>query len=91
MGILKPFAKGRSNSKINRHVCKPGYAQILKVLWHPLRLTCTAVQGTWPHPSSEGTLTQEPELDYVEAATCVLMIHRAKRPGNILLFLMGEE
>jgi pre-mRNA-splicing factor ATP-dependent RNA helicase DHX15/PRP43 len=36
--------------------------------------------------------TREPEPDYVEAAICtVLMIHRAKDPGDILLFLTGEE
>ena len=36
--------------------------------------------------------TQEPEPDYVEAALrTVLMIHRAEDPGDILLFLTGEE
>lgn len=36
--------------------------------------------------------TQEPEPDYVEAATrTVLMIHEAEGPGDILLFLTGEE
>ncbi|KAH9986863.1 P-loop containing nucleoside triphosphate hydrolase protein [Russula vinacea] len=36
--------------------------------------------------------TQEPEPDYVEAAIrTVLMIHRAEDPGDILLFLTGEE
>jgi hypothetical protein len=36
--------------------------------------------------------TQEPEPDYVEAAIrTVLMIHRAEKPGDILLFLTGEE
>lgn len=36
--------------------------------------------------------TQEPEADYVEAAIrTVLMIHRAEDPGDILLFLTGEE
>ncbi|KAK7460585.1 DEAH-box ATP-dependent RNA helicase prp43 [Stygiomarasmius scandens] len=36
--------------------------------------------------------TQEPEPDYVEAAIrTVLMIHRAEEPGDILLFLTGEE
>jgi pre-mRNA-splicing factor ATP-dependent RNA helicase DHX15/PRP43 len=36
--------------------------------------------------------TQEPEPDYVEAAICtVLMIHHVEEPGNILLFLTGEE
>ena len=36
--------------------------------------------------------TQEPEQDYLEAAIrTVLMIHRAEDPGDILLFLTGEE
>jgi len=36
--------------------------------------------------------TQEPEPYYVEAAIrTVLMIHRAEDPGDILLFLTGEE
>ncbi|TBU56178.1 P-loop containing nucleoside triphosphate hydrolase protein [Dichomitus squalens] len=36
--------------------------------------------------------TQEPEPDYIEAAIrTVLMIHRAEGPGDILLFLTGEE
>jgi pre-mRNA-splicing factor ATP-dependent RNA helicase DHX15/PRP43 len=36
--------------------------------------------------------TQEPEPDYVEASIrTVLMIHRAEGPGDILLFLTGQE
>ncbi|KAE9392665.1 hypothetical protein BT96DRAFT_1023443 [Gymnopus androsaceus JB14] len=36
--------------------------------------------------------TQEPEPDYVEAAIrTVLIIHRAEDPGDILIFLTGEE
>ena len=36
--------------------------------------------------------TQEPEPDYVEAAIrTVLMIHRTEDPGDILLFLTGQE
>lgn len=36
--------------------------------------------------------TRDPEPDYVEAAIkTVLMIHRAEEPGDILLFLTGEE
>ncbi|SJL06797.1 uncharacterized protein ARMOST_10139 [Armillaria ostoyae] len=36
--------------------------------------------------------TQEPEPDYVEAAIrTVFMIHRAEEPGDVLLFLTGEE
>jgi pre-mRNA-splicing factor ATP-dependent RNA helicase DHX15/PRP43 len=36
--------------------------------------------------------TQEPEPDYMEAAIrTVLMIHRGEDPGDILVFLTGEE
>ena len=36
--------------------------------------------------------TQEPELDYVEAAVRrVLMIHRAEPPSDVLLFLTGAD
>ncbi len=36
--------------------------------------------------------TQQPEPDYVEAAIrTVLMIHQAEEPGDILVFLTGEE
>ncbi|KAG1722881.1 P-loop containing nucleoside triphosphate hydrolase protein [Suillus paluster] len=36
--------------------------------------------------------TQEAETDYVDAAIrTVLMIHRAEEPGDVLLFLTGEE
>jgi pre-mRNA-splicing factor ATP-dependent RNA helicase DHX15/PRP43 len=43
------------------------------------------------HPV-EVLYTQEPEPDYVEAAVrTVLMIHLAEDPGDILLFLPGEE
>ena len=36
--------------------------------------------------------TQEPEPDYVEAAIrTTLMIHRSEDPGDILLFLTGQE
>ena len=42
--------------------------------------------------SVEVFYTQEPEQDFVEAAIrTVLMIHRAEDPGDILLFLTGEE
>lgn len=40
----------------------------------------------------ETFFTQEPEPDYVEAAIrTVLMIHQAEDPGDILVFLTGEE
>lgn len=43
------------------------------------------------HPV-EVFFTQEPEPDYLEAAIrTALMVHRAEPPGDILLFLTGEE
>ncbi|KAJ7102904.1 P-loop containing nucleoside triphosphate hydrolase protein, partial [Mycena epipterygia] len=49
----------------------------------------TVVGRTFP---VEIFYTQEPEPDYVEAAIrTVMIIHRVEDPGDILLFLTGEE
>ncbi|TFK51412.1 P-loop containing nucleoside triphosphate hydrolase protein [Heliocybe sulcata] len=92
MGLLKTLAKRRSDLKLivmsatldalkfqKYFGLKPGEpAPLFKV---PGRT----------HPV-EVFYTQEPEPDYVEAAIrTVLMIHRAEEPGDILLFLTGEE
>ncbi|KAK0435476.1 P-loop containing nucleoside triphosphate hydrolase protein, partial [Desarmillaria tabescens] len=60
------------------------------ILMGLLKDLANAVPGR-THPV-EVFYTQEPEPDYVEAAIrTVLMIHRAEDPGDILLFLTGEE
>jgi pre-mRNA-splicing factor ATP-dependent RNA helicase DHX15/PRP43 len=93
MGLLKKIAQGRPDLKVivmsatldarkfQRYFSldkAAGEAPLFKV---PGRT----------HPV-EVFYTQEPEPDYVEAAIrTVLMIHRAEGPGDVLLFLTGEE
>ncbi len=93
MGLLKDLAKRRSDLKIvvmsatldaqkfQRYFSIAGPSQPAPLFKVPGRT----------HPV-EVFYTQEPEPDYVEAAIrTVLMIHRAEGPGDILLFLTGEE
>ncbi|KAF5350916.1 hypothetical protein D9758_010496 [Tetrapyrgos nigripes] len=97
MGLLKSLAQRRSDLKIivmsatldalkfqtYFSIIKPGESASTPA---PL----FKVPGR-THPV-EVFYTQEPEPDYVEAAIrTVLMIHRAEDPGDILLFLTGEE
>ena len=92
MGLLKNLAKRRSELKI---IVMSATLDALKfqkyfslVPGEPAPLF--KVPGR-THPV-EVFYTQEPEPDYVEAAIrTVLMIHRAEDPGDILLFLTGEE
>ncbi|KAF5378950.1 hypothetical protein D9757_008730 [Collybiopsis confluens] len=96
MGLLKSLARRRPDLKIivmsatldavkfqsyfslHQPSEKPSPAPLFKVLGR-----------TFP---IEVFYTQEPEPDYVEAAIrTVLMIHRAEDPGDVLLFLTGEE
>ncbi|KAG6811256.1 DEAH-box ATP-dependent RNA helicase prp43 [Tricholoma furcatifolium] len=92
MGLLKALAKRRSDLKI---IVMSATLDALKFQ----KYFGLNSQGTAPlfkvpgrtHPV-EVFYTQEPEPDYVEAAIrTVLMIHRAEEPGDILLFLTGEE
>jgi pre-mRNA-splicing factor ATP-dependent RNA helicase DHX15/PRP43 len=92
MGILKALAKRRSDLKL---IIMSATLDALKFQKY------FAVSGDGPAPlfkvpgrthPVEVFYTQEPEPDYVEAAIrTVLMIHRAEDPGDILLFLTGEE
>ncbi|KAG8918123.1 DEAH-box ATP-dependent RNA helicase prp43, partial [Tulasnella sp. 418] len=91
MGLLKEVAKRRKDLKIivmsatldalkfrTYFGNEDGPAPLLKV---PGR--------TFP---VETFYTESPEPDYVEAAIrTVLMIHQAEEPGDILVFLTGEE
>ncbi|TFK64444.1 P-loop containing nucleoside triphosphate hydrolase protein [Pluteus cervinus] len=92
MGLLKALAKRRSDLKI---IVMSATLDALKFQkYFGLRSETTAPLFKVPgrtHPV-EIFYTQEPEPDYVEAAIrTVLMIHRAEDPGDILLFLTGEE
>ncbi|KAI6008792.1 P-loop containing nucleoside triphosphate hydrolase protein [Pisolithus orientalis] len=92
MGIVKNLAKRRSDLKI---IVMSATLDALKFqkyfgLHSDSQAPLFKVPGR-THPV-EVFYTQEPEPDYVEAAIrTVLMIHRAEDPGDILLFLTGEE
>ncbi|KAJ7119817.1 P-loop containing nucleoside triphosphate hydrolase protein [Mycena epipterygia] len=92
MGLLKGLAKKRSDLKIIIMSATLDAVKFQK--YFTIKSTETApllkVPGrTFP---VEVFYTQEPEPDYVEAAIrTVLMIHRAEGPGDVLLFLTGEQ
>ncbi|KAJ7740706.1 P-loop containing nucleoside triphosphate hydrolase protein [Mycena maculata] len=92
MGLLKGLAKKRADLKIIIMSATLDAVKFQK--YFSIKSTEAAplfkVPGrTFP---VEVFYTQEPEPDYVEAAIrTVLMIHRAEDPGDVLLFLTGEE
>ena len=92
MGILKSLAKRRTALKI---IVMSATLDALKFQkYFSIRSDSPAplfeIHGR-THPV-EVFYTREPEPDYVEAAIrTVLMIHRAEEPGDVLLFLTGEE
>ncbi|KIK95356.1 hypothetical protein PAXRUDRAFT_778394 [Paxillus rubicundulus Ve08.2h10] len=92
MGLLKALAKRRSDLKI---IIMSATLDALKFQkYFGIQEGSAAPLFKVPgrtHPV-EVFYTQEPEPDYVEAAIrTVLMIHRAEDPGDVLLFLTGEE
>lgn len=92
MGLLKSIAKKRKDLKI---IIMSATLDALKFQkYFSLRSDGAAPLFKVPgrtHPV-EVFYTQEPEPDYVEAAIrTTLMIHRAEEPGDILLFLTGEQ
>jgi len=92
MALLKSLAKDRPDLKI---IIMSATLDALKFqIYFSLRRNLSAAIFKIPgrtHPV-EVFYTQAPEPDYIEAATrTVLMIHRAEDPGDILLFLTGEE
>ncbi|KAK0447459.1 P-loop containing nucleoside triphosphate hydrolase protein [Desarmillaria tabescens] len=92
MGLLKDLAKRRSDLKI---IIMSATLDALKFQKYFGLIAGTPaplfkVPGR-THPV-EVFYTQDPEPDYEEAAIrTVLMIHRAEEPGDILLFLTGEN
>ena len=92
MGLLKALARKRSDLKIIVMSATLDAVKFQK--YFGLHSDQTAPLFKVPgrtHPV-EVFYTQDPEPDYVEAAIrTVLMIHRAEDPGDILLFLTGEE
>ncbi|KAG6833159.1 DEAH-box ATP-dependent RNA helicase prp43 [Tephrocybe sp. NHM501043] len=92
MGLLKALAKRRSDLKI---IIMSATLDALKFQKY-FGLTSNSAAPLFKVPGRthpvEVFYTQEPEPDYVEAAIrTVLMIHRAEEPGDILVFLTGEE
>ena len=87
MGLLKDVAKRRPDLKI---VVMSATLDALKFQKYFNNAPLLKVPGrTFP---VEVFYTQEPEKDYVEAAIrTVLMIHQAEDPGDILVFLTGED
>ncbi|KAF9522876.1 P-loop containing nucleoside triphosphate hydrolase protein [Crepidotus variabilis] len=92
MGLLKGVAKKRKDLKIIVMSATLDAVKFQK--YFSIRSGVSAPLFKVPgrtHPV-EVFYTQEPEPDYVEAAIrTVLMIHRAEDPGDVLLFLTGEE
>ncbi|EKM77230.1 hypothetical protein AGABI1DRAFT_101903 [Agaricus bisporus var. burnettii JB137-S8] len=92
MGLLKDLAKRRFDLKIIVMSATLDAVKFQK--YFSIRSDSEASLFKVPgrtHPV-EVFYTQEPEKYYVEAAIrTVLMIHRAEKPGDILLFLTGEE
>ncbi|KAI0245943.1 P-loop containing nucleoside triphosphate hydrolase protein [Lactifluus subvellereus] len=91
MGLLKSLARRRKDLKIivmSATLDALKFQKYFTIGGEPAPLF--KVPGR-THPV-EIFYTQEPEPDYVEAAIrTVLMIHRAEEPGDVLLFLTGEE
>ena len=92
MGLLKSLAKKRSDLKIIIMSATLDALKFQKYFgpssWQPAPLL--KIPGRM-HPV-EIRYLKEPETNYVEAAICaVLNIHRREPPGDILLFLTGEE
>jgi pre-mRNA-splicing factor ATP-dependent RNA helicase DHX15/PRP43 len=90
MGLLKSLVKRRKDLKIIVMSATLDALKFQKYFTINEPAPLFKVPGR-THPV-EIFYTQEPEPDYVEAAIrTVLMIHRAEDPGDILLFLTGEE
>ncbi|KAF8521150.1 P-loop containing nucleoside triphosphate hydrolase protein [Gautieria morchelliformis] len=92
MGLLKKVAKQRPDLKL---IVMSATLDALKFQKY-FGLTADKPAPLFKVPGRthpvEVFYTQEPEPDYVEAAIrTVLMIHRAEEPGDILIFLTGEE
>lgn len=90
MGLLKDLVKRRKDLKIIIMSATLDALKFQKYFTTDETPPLFKVPGR-THPV-EIFYTQEPEPDYVEAAIrTVLMIHRAETPGDILVFLTGQE
>jgi len=90
MGLLKDIVKRRKDLKIIIMSATLDALKFQKYFTTDETPPLFKVPGR-THPV-EILYTTEPEPDYVEAAIhVVLMIHRSEDPGDILLFLTGQE
>ncbi|KAI0000128.1 pre-mRNA-splicing factor ATP-dependent RNA helicase PRP43 [Russula compacta] len=90
MGLLKSLVKRRKDLKVIVMSATLDALKIQKYFTVSEPVPVFKIPGR-THPV-EIFYTQEPEPDYLEAAMrTVLMLHRAEDPGDILLFLTGEE
>ncbi|KAF8803325.1 P-loop containing nucleoside triphosphate hydrolase protein [Phlegmacium glaucopus] len=92
MGLLKTLAKKRKELKIIIMSATLDAAKFRKHFRLRTDVVVPLFKVTGRTYPVEVFYTQEPEPDYLEAAIrTVLMIHRTEDPGDILLFLTGEE
>ncbi|KAA1470773.1 pre-mRNA-splicing factor ATP-dependent RNA helicase PRP43 [Dentipellis sp. KUC8613] len=90
MGFLKSLAERRSDLKIIIMSATLDTLKFQKYFSTNSPAPLFKISGR-THPV-EIFYTQEPQPDYVKAAIqTVSMIHRTEEPGDILLFLTGEE
>ncbi|KAF4586654.1 DEAH-box ATP-dependent RNA helicase prp43 [Pleurotus pulmonarius] len=92
MSLLKALTKRRAELKIIIMSATLDAVKFQKFFSLPLGTKAPLFEVIGRTHPVEIFYTQDPEPDYVEAAIrTVLMIHRAELPGDILLFLTGEE
>ncbi|KAF9500644.1 pre-mRNA-splicing factor ATP-dependent RNA helicase PRP43 [Pleurotus eryngii] len=92
MGLLKGLAKRRADLKIIIMSATLDAVKFQKFFSLPLGTKAPLFEVPGRTHPVEIFYAQDSEPDYVEAAIrTVLMIHRAEGPGDILLFLTGEE
>jgi len=91
MGLLKDICKKRPDLKVIVMSATLDAEKFQRYFGTEGNLTPLLKVPGRTHPV-EVFYTQEPEPDYVEAAIrTVLYIHQAEEPGDILVFLTGEE
>jgi pre-mRNA-splicing factor ATP-dependent RNA helicase DHX15/PRP43 len=91
MGLLKDICKNRPDLKVIVMSATLDAEKFQRYFGTDKKLAPLLKVPGRTHPV-EVFYTQEPEPDYVEAAIrTVLYIHQAEDPGDILVFLTGEE
>lgn len=92
MGLLKKIARERKDLKIIVMSATLDALKFQKYFGSEVGKPAPLLRVPGRTFPVETFFTQEPERDYVEAAIrTVLMVHQAEDPGDILVFLTGEE